>query len=121
MNDCIFCKIIKEEIPSNIIYEDELVLAFLDIHPETVGHTLLIPKKHFQDMDDIDEETYLHIFKVAKMIKKQLIEKLHCDGITLMQNNGDCQDVKHYHLHLRPYYKKKEKMTIDEVFERIMH
>ena len=120
MNDCIFCKIIKEEIPSNIIYEDELVLAFLDIHPETVGHTLLIPKKHFQDMDDIDEETYLHIFKVAKMIKKQLIEKLHCDGITLMQNNGKPQEVKHFHLHLIPVYDDTELLPVDEVYKKIV-
>ena len=93
----------------------------VDINPESVGHTLIIPKQHFQDLDDIDESTYLHIFKIAKKIKKLLIEKLHCDGITLIQNNGDCQDVKHYHLHLRPYYKCSKTMSIEQVYDKIMH
>ena len=121
MNNCISCKIANGSIPSKIIYEDEIVLAFLDINPETPGHTLIIPKQHFQDIDDIDEKTYLHIFNVSKNLKKTLIDKLHCDGITLIQNNGECQDVKHYHLHLRPYYKSSNTMSIEQVYDKIMH
>ena len=72
MNNCIFCKLANGEIPSKVVYEDEKVLAFLDINPESVGHTLIIPKQHFQDLDDIDESTYLHIFKIAKKIITKL-------------------------------------------------
>lgn len=105
--DCIFCKIIKGEIPCLKIYEDDVVLAFLDINPDCDGHTLIIPKKHFKDLDDIDIDTLLKINLVAKKIKKLLEEKLHCDGISLLQNNGTIQEVKHYHLHLKPQYKDK--------------
>ena len=115
--DCIFCKIIAGEIPSYKIYEDEVVLAFLDIHPDSNGHTLIIPKKHFTDIMDMDNKTLTHIFDVARKIKTQLEEKLHCDGITFIQNNGDVQEVKHYHLHIKPYYKNKaEVLPIEETY-----
>lgn len=114
--NCIFCKIINGEIPSYKIYEDDIVLVFLDINPESNGHTLIIPKQHFQDLDDIDEITLNHIMKIAKNIKTKLYEKLNCDGLTLIQNNGDVQDVKHYHLHLKPFYNNETKLTIEEVY-----
>ncbi len=103
--DCLFCKIISNEIPCYKLYEDEFVLAFLDINPDSNGHTLIIPKQHFQDLDDIDLETLNHINNASKIIKTMLEEKLHCDGISLLQNNGCVQEVKHYHMHLKPYYK----------------
>ena len=109
--DCIFCKIANGEIKSNKIYEDDKVFAFLDINPDSDGHTLIIPKKHFQDLDDIDEETLTQIFKVAKKIKLELENKLGCEGISLLQNNGCVQEVKHFHLHLKPFY--KDKITIE--------
>ena len=121
MNDCLFCKIAALDIPSRIIYQDDLVFSFLDVNPNSPGHTLIIPKKHFKDIDDIDDDTYMHIFKVAKKIKSMLIEKLNCDGIKLIQNNGDCQEVKHYHLHLIPYYNNSSKLNIDEAYEKIMN
>ena len=119
--DCIFCKIANHEIPSKIVYEDDLVMAFLDVNPNSPGHTLIIPKKHFKDIDDIDDDTYMHIFKVAKKIKSMLNKKLNCDGIKLVQNNGDCQEVKHYHLHLIPYYNSTIEMDIDTIYKKIMH
>lgn len=121
MNDCIFCKIANKEIPSKIIFEDDLIIAFLDVNPESNGHTLIIPKKHFKDIDDIDDSTLLKILECAKNIKKTLCKKLNCDGITLIQNNGDCQEVKHFHLHLRPYYKKKENISLDDIYKKIMN
>ena len=102
--DCLFCKIINGDIPCFKIYENEDVLAFLDINPDADGHTLIIPKKHFTDLDDIDLKTLESINKASKEIKKILEEKLGCIGISLLQNNGSCQEVKHYHLHLKPYY-----------------
>lgn len=111
----IFCKIINGEIPSYKIYEDDNILVFLDINPQTNGHTLIIPKKHYLDIDDIDNETIKNIMETARYIKKLLINKLNCDGITLIQNNGECEEVKHYHLHVIPYYKNKQKLK--EVIE----
>ena len=116
MDNCIFCKIANGEIPAKVIYEDEIVKAYLDINPIATGHTLIIPKKHFTDLDDIDLETINHIMKVAKDIKKLLEEKLGAKGIKLMQNNGVFQDVKHYHLHLIPDCNVPKK-ELDEVFE----
>lgn len=118
--DCIFCKIINGDIPSYKIYEDNLVYAFLDINPDSPGHTLIIPKKHYQDLVNIDNETLLHIFDVARILKKKLEEKLNIDGLTLIQNNGDVQEVKHFHLHLKPYYNNKIDMDIEDVYKKIM-
>lgn len=115
--NCIFCKIVNNEIPSMKIYEDDLVLAFLDINPDSMGHTLIIPKKHYKDLDDIEEETLNHILKIAKNLKLKLKEKLNCDGLTLVQNNGHIQEVKHFHLHLKPYYLNKDFKTTKEVYE----
>lgn len=110
--DCLFCKIIKGEIPCYKIYENEFVLAFLDINPDSDGHTLIIPKEHYTDIDDIDTNTLNEIFKAAKVVKKLLEEKLNCDGISLLQNNGSVQEVKHFHLHLKPQYKDKVSLEI---------
>lgn len=115
--NCLFCKIINGEIPSYKIYEDDLVYAFLDINPDSNGHTLIIPKKHYLDMDDITQDTINHIIKIAKKLKKQLEEKLKPDGITLIQNNGDIQEVKHFHLHLKPYYKNNKIENVEKIFK----
>jgi len=115
--NCIFCKIINGEIPSYKIYEDELVYAFLDINPNSCGHTLIIPKKHYQDIDDIDNITLNRILEVAKILKIKIEEKLGCDGLTLIQNNGEVQEVKHFHLHLKPFYLNKKNKDIKEVYE----
>ena len=115
--DCLFCAIANEDITSKKIYEDELVYAFLDIHPATPGHTLIIPKKHFQDLEDIDENTLLAILKAAKIVTRSLEDRLHCDGITLIQNNGAPQEVKHFHLHLKPFYSTKKEISLEEVYQ----
>ena len=115
--DCLFCKIINKEIPSYKIYEDDVVYAFLDINPDSVGHTLIVPKKHYLDLDDIDIEILKHIMEVAKILKKRIEEKLNCDGLTLIQNSGDIQEVKHFHLHLKPFYNNKKDKTLEEVYE----
>ena len=108
--DCLFCKIISGDIPSNTIYEDEIVKVFLDINPTSNGHCLIVPKKHYTNIEDIDLETLKYINEVAKKIYKKLKEKLNCEGLTLIQNNGLGQEVKHYHLHLVPRYTNDEIM-----------
>ena len=126
--DCLFCKIIKNEIPSMTIYEDDIVKAFLDINPSTNGHTLIIPKKHYENIYDVDNETLTYIFNIAKDISKEYKEKLNCEGTTFIQNNELGQDVKHFHLHLLPRYKEdslrqrsNEEILIDpkEIYDKI--
>ncbi len=102
--ECIFCKIINGDIPSYTVYEDDVVKAFLDINPTTNGNLLIVPKKHYENIIDIDLTTLNHINKVAKKLYSLLKEKLHIDGLTLIQNNGLGQEIKHYHLHLTPRY-----------------
>lgn len=125
--NCIFCKIINKEIPSYTVYEDEIVKVFLDVNPVSNGHTLIIPKKHFTDITEIDLETLTHIQKIAKDLFTEYKEKLKCDGMTLVQNNQYGQEVKHYHLHLIPRYENDgielisnlEKLDPKDVLETI--
>lgn len=116
--DCVFCKIVNGDIPSYTIYEDDIVKCFLDISPNSNGHTLVIPKKHYKDLFDIDNEVLMHIMDVAKKIEKLLKEKLNIDGLTLIQNNGDVQEVKHFHLHLKPFYNENQEIKdVKEIYE----
>ena len=117
----IFCKIINNEIPSYTIYEDDIVKVFLDVNPMSPGHMLIIPKKHFENLDDIDidKEVLNHVLETAKVIANRLKERLNCDGITFAQNNGLGQDVKHYHLHLIPKYHNDDKLSIEEVYNKL--
>jgi len=104
MNDCIFCKIIEGAIPSDKIYEDEHTLAFLDIAPVNYGHTLVIPKKHAKNMEEIDEETLCKVISTAKRVGKALKEGLGVDGYNVGMNNDPVagQVVPHLHFHLMP-------------------
>lgn len=119
MENCIFCKIINGEIPSYTIFEDDLIKIFLDINPTSNGHCLVIPKKHFLDINDIDSEYLNHIFTVVKEMLPILESKLNYDGISLCQNNGFVQEVKHFHLHLIPKYKNSKKLSVEEVYKII--
>lgn len=126
MEDCIFCKIMKGEIPSYTIYEDEIVKVFLDIEPLANGHCLVVPKKHTENIETIDDETLMHIQKVSKEMYNLFKEKLGCIGMTRLQNNGYGQDVKHYHLHLIPRYENdniiinhQKVLATSEVFYKI--
>lgn len=115
--DCIFCKIINGEIPSYTVYEDEIVKVFLDINPDVNGHLLIIPKKHYLDLKEIDDQVLMKIMQVARNMEDLLKEKLNIDGLTLIQNNGSVQEVKHYHLHLKPHYSvKKDLKPVEEIY-----
>ncbi len=104
MNECIFCKIIKGELPSYKIYEDEYTYAFLDISKDAYGHTLVIPKKHCTNMLDVDEDTYCHVQHTVQKISKYYVENLGYTGINILNaNNSDAQQsVFHYHVHIIP-------------------
>ncbi len=115
--DCIFCKIIKGDIPSYTIYEDNIVKVFLDINPMSPGHMLIIPKDHYENLDDIDINVLTHINNVAKKMHNLLKDKLNIDGLTIIQNNGDVQEVKHYHMHLKPFYKENKGLNVEEIYQ----
>lgn len=104
--DCLFCKIVKGEIPCYKIYEDEQVLAFLDIKPATKGHCLIIPKEHAESIFDISEGSLQNVIKAAKKISKKIRDTLQAGGIRLSQSNGKAagQEVMHFHLHIIPRY-----------------
>lgn len=108
---CIFCKIIAGEIPSYTIHEDEDFKVILDISPASKGHALIIPKVHYADLYDIDEEVAAKAIKLAKKLATRMTEVLKCDGFNLLQNNHEAagQTVFHFHMHLIPRYENAEK------------
>lgn len=105
--DCIFCKIISGEIPSSKVYEDEDFLAILDIRPVNHGHTLLIPKKHFVNIFDTDDDIARKIYPTLIKISKGIKEGLLADGINIIQNNEKYagQEVFHSHIHIIPRFR----------------
>ena len=115
--NCVFCKIIKGELPSYTIYEDNDIKCFLNINPISNAHCLIIPKHHYKDIYDIDSNILLKINNCAKDIIKLIDKKLKPDGYQLIQNNGNMQEVKHFHLHIIPNYKNKKQMSIEEVYD----
>lgn len=115
----IFCRIIEGEIPSKVIFEDEVVKVIMDVSPRSNGHLLVLPKEHYQDLYDINDEVLNHIMSVTRKTCLLLTEKLGCDGITLEQNNGISQEVKHFHLHIIPRYTEENLLDIEEVFKKI--
>ena len=103
--DCIFCKIINNEIPSYTIYEDDNVLAFLDITQGTKGHTLIVPKNHVKNIYELDEETAANIFRVVPKIANALRIAFDPIGLNVINNNDEpLQSVFHFHIHLIPRY-----------------
>lgn len=117
-DDCLFCKIIKKKIPSFILYEDEDLMVILDAYPDADGHTLIIPKKHYKDILELDNDTLIKLFDKARELTTRLMEKLGKDAITFVINYGEAQAIKHFHLHLIPNYIKKEhKLSKEEVYK----
>lgn len=129
MKDCIFCKIVKGEIPSRTVYEDDKIKIFMNINPSTDGHLLVIPKEHMVTFMDVDNELINHMLDVVReKIYPLLKERLHCEGLTLAQNNDLGQEVKHFHIHLTPrypddgadfHYDQSKLSDLDTVFEKL--
>jgi len=115
--DCLFCKITQDEVPAFKIHEDDQVLAFLDIYPEAPGHVLVIPKQHFKDITDVDIDTLGEIFQIVKLLYNKIDFNLKPDGIRIVQNNKDLQEIMHLHFHIIPTYKKKPNLSLEEVQE----
>ncbi|MCR5734948.1 MAG: HIT family protein [Lachnospiraceae bacterium] len=106
-DDCIFCKLANGDIPTNMVFENDEFAVIMDAAPATKGHCLILPKDHFPNIYEIDEETAGKAFKLAKKMAASLTEKLGCDGFNIVQNNGETagQTVFHFHIHLIPRYK----------------
>lgn len=104
--DCIFCKIAAGEIPSATIYEDDLFRVILDLGPASKGHALILPKDHYRNLYEIDDEIAAKSIVLAKKIVKKMTKVLKCDGYNLVQNNEKAagQTVFHFHMHLIPRY-----------------
>lgn len=104
--DCIFCKIAAGEIPSATLYEDDDFRVILDLGPASKGHALILPKEHYRNLYDIDEETLGKAALLAKKMVTKLTDVLGCDGYNVVQNNESCagQTVFHFHMHLIPRY-----------------
>lgn len=107
--DCIFCKIVAGEIPAEKIYEDEKHIVFLDITPVAQGHSLVVPKKHAERIENLTEEETADLFKTVHKIIKLINKKLEPKAIKIVQNNGKeaGQLVNHVHVHVIPFYKSE--------------
>jgi histidine triad (HIT) family protein len=128
---CVFCKIINGEIPCYKIYEDAEILAFLDIADDAIGHTLVIPKKHYENVLDIDSDALNKVMNVVKIISNHYVDNCGFTGVNILNNSGvdALQSVMHLHIHIMPrkandgviMYSLKEKMgsNLAEVCEQL--
>ena len=105
--DCLFCKIAAGEIPSATLYEDEDFRVILDLGPASKGHALILPKEHYRNLYDIDEDVAAKAMVLAKKMAVKMKDALGCDGFNIVQNNEEAagQTVFHFHMHLIPRYK----------------
>ena len=106
VDNCIFCKILADEIPSSVVYEDDMFRAILDVNPAAKGHVIILPKKHAANIFELPDEEASKILIVARKIAKALKETYHCDGVNILQNNGEAagQTVFHLHVHVIPRF-----------------
>ena len=114
MSDCIFCNIINKEIPGKIIYEDAICIAFLDRSQTTKGHTLVVPKKHYQNFLEVDRETLQHMTMITQRLAQQITNNLQATGCNILTNVGLSagQTVLHFHLHIIPRYDETDTITL---------
>jgi len=126
---CVFCQIIRHEAPHSSIYENEKTMAFLSNRPINPGHTLVIPKKHYETIHQISEEEMAHIYVVVKRITEAVNKAINPEGIRIVQNNGEAagQVIPHFHVHVIPMYRQmptfqgdiREQAALENDAERI--
>jgi histidine triad (HIT) family protein len=116
MSDCVFCKIIKGEIPSFKVFENDDVLAIADINPISRGHVLIIPKRHIENMWEATEEELVTVMRTAKKLVHAIKDAINPDGVAVLQLNGKAvnQVVMHYHFHLIPRSGDEGKLSMTE-------
>jgi len=133
--DCLFCKIVDKQIPAAVIYEDDRVMAFLDVHPRCAGHALVIPNYHAPRIAELPDEEVASLFLAVKHIAGLLTEKLQCDGATIGMNQGRAsgQEVDHLHVHVMPRWhndgggsvqsavNNPPKESVEEILKKILN
>ena len=104
--ECIFCQIVRKEKEAYLVYEDERCAAFLDAYPVNEGHTLVVPKEHYENIYDIPEDIFTHVMKTGKKLAMNYQEIFQSIGLNIIQSNGTAakQTIFHFHLHLIPRY-----------------
>lgn len=112
--ECVFCQIVEKEIPSQILFENDTNLAFLDIFPVSKGHTIVIPKNHYNNLEDIPSGELTDLFKVVKYLSNKIYEKLKIDGYNILQNNFSAagQIINHFHVHIIPRRREDGKFQL---------
>ncbi len=135
MSECIFCKIIRGEVKSYKIYEDDYCVAFLDINPINPGHTLVVTKKHVENILSADEEILRNLLIAVKNVSKILMEKLNASGVNILHNVGKAanQEIMHLHVHVIPRYSPddiglvdwwrsavKKNINLEEIYRKIV-
>jgi histidine triad (HIT) family protein len=131
---CIFCKIVAKQAPSSLLYEDDVVMAFLDIRPLNMGHSLVIPKAHYVDIFETPDRELAEIHQASKKLAAAIKKATHADGISIIQQNGAAagQDIFHLHVHIVPRFagqtlprfselKVVERSLLDEMAQKIKH
>ena len=119
MDNCLFCKIVKGDIPCYKIYEDEFVLAFLDIACDAEGHTLVVPKKHFENLLDAEENYLNGVISACQKISKHYVGSCGYEGVNIVNNSGASaeQTVIHLHFHIIPR-KSKDNLKVWQLCEK---
>lgn len=117
--DCLFCEIAEGTSPSYKVYEDDYIVGIMDIDPVCDGHVLLIPKKHYTDMMELDEKILLHMNEVAKKLTSEIMKKLDKKSMTVSYNYGERQVVKHFHMHLLPDLDTAPTHKVEEIYEKL--
>jgi len=116
---CVFCKIARKQASAALVYEDESVMAFLDIRPLSEGHTLVIPKEHYATIFEIPEELVAHLHRIVKRVALAVKKATEADGISIIQQNGKAagQEIFHLHVHVIPRFEGQKLMRFSETSE----
>lgn len=121
MNDesCVFCKIARKQASASLVYEDEKVIAFLDTKPLNEGHTLVIPKEHYETIYEIPEEQIAYLHRIVKRTALAVKKATRADGISIFQQNGKAagQEIFHLHVHVVPRYEGQKLPRFGEIPE----
>jgi histidine triad (HIT) family protein len=110
LEDCVFCRIVRKEEHASFVYEDKDVVAFLDSRPVNEGHTLVVPRKHYENIFEISDEEVANLFKIVKKLAYGISKSEKAEGISIVQNNGEAahQLIFHFHVHIIPRYEGQD-------------
>lgn len=117
--DCIFCKIINREIPSNVLYEDKKYLAILDLDQSYLAHCIIFPKEHIEDYTMLSGENLKEMFEIAKNVSQKIMEVFSISGVSFTFNYGSLQEIKHVHLHILPDKENENHLDIQEIYAKL--